>query len=371
MAFGLGFGLQRSTIVGLGPYFTVSPTISGTPTVGQNLTVSYTVAGTPTTITRNWYRGATLIFTSTSSNVYPLVQADAGNTSNISCQVVLSPGGATGISNTIAQIMDANAEAYLNVIAIPNDGTVYFPSTIFQKTGAEQWAAANDLFIELKAANVYSKLNFYPLMGGTFNTQKYNGRDPADTDAAFRLVTVGTNTYDGSGYTSNGVNSAMRSRFTPSIHCVNINSGAFAVYSRTSRAVSTTRLIGCNSGSAYFGGYLFYTGSQMYASINDNNSNFKSITTTKAFLQASRNNSSTQVNMGQDANITAININSTSLVTNEFVFNALGTGAATQTNYDNLNIAFQYTCGNALSISELTQINTIVVKFMTALGRQN
>ena len=40
--------------------------IAGTPVVRQTLTVSYTITGAATVVTRRWYRGATLISTSTS-----------------------------------------------------------------------------------------------------------------------------------------------------------------------------------------------------------------------------------------------------------------------------------------------------------------
>ncbi len=73
--------------------------IAGTAVVNQTLTVSYTITGTPTVITRRWYRGATLIFTSTSSDTYVLVAADAGQ--NITCNVD-ADGVSNATSNTLA-----------------------------------------------------------------------------------------------------------------------------------------------------------------------------------------------------------------------------------------------------------------------------
>ena len=80
------------------PVFTVAPQISGTAVVNQTLTVSYTITGTPTVITRRWYRGATLISTSTSSDTYVLVAADAGQ--NITCNV-----DADGVSNATSNVL--------------------------------------------------------------------------------------------------------------------------------------------------------------------------------------------------------------------------------------------------------------------------
>jgi len=94
------------------PVVVSAVSIAGTAVVGQTLTVSYTITGTPTVITRRWYRGATLIFTSTSSDTYVLTQAEAGNTSNITCNVD-ADGVSNATSNTIAQVLDADLNATL------------------------------------------------------------------------------------------------------------------------------------------------------------------------------------------------------------------------------------------------------------------
>lgn len=91
-------------------------TISGNPVVNSTLTVFYTLGGgIADTITRRWYRGATLIFTSTTVDTYVPIQADAGNTSNIKCVVdaTNSAGTASADSNTVARILDQLANAYI------------------------------------------------------------------------------------------------------------------------------------------------------------------------------------------------------------------------------------------------------------------
>lgn len=87
----------------LPPSNTMAPVISGTQVVGSSLSsTTGTWTGTaPITYTYQWYRGVTLISGATSSS-YTLVQADAGNASNITCQVTATNGGgsATATSNT-------------------------------------------------------------------------------------------------------------------------------------------------------------------------------------------------------------------------------------------------------------------------------
>lgn len=86
---------------GTPPTFSVNPTISGTAVVGQTLSVSFTLNNADT-VTRKWYRNGVLIFTSTTSNDYVPVQADAGQ--NIKCNVEGSNGAGSvnADSNTVA-----------------------------------------------------------------------------------------------------------------------------------------------------------------------------------------------------------------------------------------------------------------------------
>ena len=104
------------------PIVVSAVSIAGTAVVNQTLTVSYTITGTPTIITRRWYRGATLIHTSTSSDTYVLTQAEAGNTSNITCNVD-ADGVSNATSNTIAQILDATWAAQITALSIA-DSTI-------------------------------------------------------------------------------------------------------------------------------------------------------------------------------------------------------------------------------------------------------
>lgn len=69
--------------------------------VGVPVSVSYSVTGTPTTITRTWYRGATPVFTSTTSDSYTPVNEDAGQ--NLMVMITVSDGvnSASESSNTV------------------------------------------------------------------------------------------------------------------------------------------------------------------------------------------------------------------------------------------------------------------------------
>ena len=184
-------------------------TISGTAVVGQTLTASESgVTGSPTpTLSYQWKRGATNI--GTNSSTYTLVQADAGNTSNITCVVTATNAGgsASATSNTIAQILDANMKAWLiDSLAIQNNSTTYFTSTR-QRTGAQLVTYYNDFFIGLKTQNIYTAIRaMYRPRFANANLNKFNMVNPLDTNGAYRMTYSGTWTFNENGEVPNGVN---------------------------------------------------------------------------------------------------------------------------------------------------------------------
>ena len=67
--------------------------------------------------------------------------------------------------------------------------------------------AVNTLVIDMKAANIWSKMKaIYPFVGGTAASHKWNLKDPQDLDAAFRLVFNGGMAHSSTGILFNGVN---------------------------------------------------------------------------------------------------------------------------------------------------------------------
>lgn len=190
------------------PSNTVAPAISGTAVVGQTLTTSNgTWNGTPLTYDYRWFRGTTQI--GTNSSTYTLLQADAGNTSNITCIVTANnlAGSANATSNTISQILDANMKAWLiDSLAIQNNSTTYFTSTR-QRTGAQLVTYYNDFFIGLKNQNIYTAIRaMYRPRFANANLNKFNMVNPLDTNGAYRMTYSGTWAYNETGEVPNGTN---------------------------------------------------------------------------------------------------------------------------------------------------------------------
>src|SRR3982751_3141685 len=73
-------------------------------------------------------------------------------------------------------------------------------------TDPTQQTAINNFVVSLKAANIWTKmLAFYPFVGGTPKSHKFNLKDPRDLDAAFRLVFSGAgNLHSAAGFAAGG-----------------------------------------------------------------------------------------------------------------------------------------------------------------------
>ena len=78
-------------------------------------------------------------------------------------------------------VYDPDAQAFFTA-----ESTAGVTLTTTQKT------AVNNLVVNLKAANIWTKFKaIYPIVGGTATAHKFNLKNPADTNAAFRLAFTG------------------------------------------------------------------------------------------------------------------------------------------------------------------------------------
>lgn len=136
--------------------------------------------------------------------------------------------------------LDADAQAFLTATGI-TDGTIT--------------SAINTLVVGLKSNNLWSKIQAaYPFVGGTATTCKFNLKDPADTNAAFRISFAGTITYNANGITGNGVNGTANTNYIPSTNG-NQNSQHLCIYQRNDLGalLSIHGAVGLNSNRLDFG----------------------------------------------------------------------------------------------------------------------
>jgi hypothetical protein len=98
--------------------------------------------------------------------------------------------------NVVTQVVnavDADAQAFISAAGI---------------TDLTQAAAIGTLVNDLKSYGLWTKMKaFYPMVGGTATSHKWNLKDPRDLDAAYRLTFFGGLTHDSNGVLGNGTNS--------------------------------------------------------------------------------------------------------------------------------------------------------------------
>lgn len=93
--------------------------------------------------------------------------------------------------------------------------------------------AYNTLVVSMKSNGLWTKtIAFYPMLGGTAASQKWNAKDVRDLDAAFRITWSGTLTHSSTGVIGNGTTGFGNTHFIAS---TTVASGLYAIgaYCRT------------------------------------------------------------------------------------------------------------------------------------------
>jgi hypothetical protein len=253
---------------------------------------------------------------------------------------------------------DADAQAFITAAGI-TDGT--------------QQSAVNQLVLDLKSANIWTKMKaIYPIVGGSASTHKWNLKDPRDLDAAYRLAFGTGMTHSSNGFVSNGTSGFANTYLTPNSHLTN-NNTHLSVYSRTNLNIAAASFdIGTsNNVSAYYDLSL-RLGDTLYSDSYNNSTNrftnantdsrglFTTTRTTSTVLKIFKNN--TQLG----STLTAASTNF-SLLTQPIYICALNKNGSVDF-YTTRQYAFA-SIGDGLSDAEVTSLNTAVTTFQTTLGR--
>jgi hypothetical protein len=248
-------------------------------------------------------------------------------------------------------IWDVDALAYITAAGITN---------------STEKSAANYLFTQLKIQGIYSKLKaIYPVLGGTAFSHKFNGKNPLDTNAAYRLTFVGGVTHGSNGFICNGSSGYARTYFTSSIDFSGQNNfglgGCF-------HSVTGTGIY--SGATSSVGGYVtMQTGpSIIRCHVNCSSAQYDdiSMTTQDGFKYISRGNGSNVLilNEGVVSNPAQNSIAHSARELYIGCRNFNGTAA----NFLNGTCQSFYT-GDYLNSTELLALNTIDANFQTILGR--
>ena len=126
---------------------------------------------------------------------------------------------------------DADAQAFITAAGI---------------TDATQKSAVNQLVLDLKNANIWTKMKaIYPILGGSASSHKWNLKDPRDLDAAFRLTFSTGWTHSSTGMLPNGTSAYANTFIAGNTYSTNIH---LSFYSGT-QTVGGSFEMGCSDGT--------------------------------------------------------------------------------------------------------------------------
>lgn len=112
---------------------------------------------------------------------------------------------------------DADVLAFLVATGITNATIINALCTLVSSAKTNGWWTVCDAI--------------YPFVGGTATTHKFNLKNPADTNAAFRLLFSGGITHNANGVTGNGINGSAFTFLNQNL--LSVNSTHISTYSRT------------------------------------------------------------------------------------------------------------------------------------------
>lgn len=346
---------------GSAPVNATPPSIPTTLVVGTSFTINAgTWSGSPTSYNYKLYRGATLIdeqnSASTTVNYTPL-QADAGNTSNIKCVVTASNGlSASADSNTVARVLDANANTYL--INSTNDGNSTFVSAI------------NQLVIDLKTNSLWTKMaRVYPFLGGSA------AKCATDLVTGVNGTFSGTFTYPANGPLPNGTNAFFNTGLNATSLTANNNHFGFDSFTNNAIAAADFDMgVSTNSASGTDNFDLIlrrssnvcafdagtFSGGRVASTTTDSNAFFIGSVIANNDRRIFRN--------GSQLNISTTVANQNMPNGNIYIFAIFNIAGAAATGYGSKGSRL-VTIGSGLTAAEVTTLQTIRTTFQTAVGR--
>ena len=228
--------------------------------------------------------------------------------------------------------------------------------------------AVNTLVVDLKAANVWTKMKcIYPFVGNTASSQKYNLKDARDLDAAFRLAFIGGGTFSSNGFQPGGVNGYANTFFTPSVNSSGINNFHNSYYSRTDTNLAQVES-GCGPSDLQGTLLEIRTANTTYIRINTSTVSSYADTNSLGFYLQSRLLATQQKGYKNALLKVTATVNANSMPTQIFIIGAYNSNGVAAY-YSAKQCAFA-SIGDGLTDAEALAFYNAVQTFQTTLGRQ-
>ena len=252
---------------------------------------------------------------------------------------------------------DTDAQAFITAASISN---------------STQQNAINDLVLALKAASIWNKMDaVYPFVGGSAAAHKFNLRNPADTNGAYRLAFAGTVTHNANGITGDGTSGYADTFYNPSTGGMTDTSAHISAYVRSCTAnngignavigakQSTNEVILVSDFANLTYAALFNTGDFMNESPTTGRTGTFVVSRTSASSAKMFRNGSLIEEVTGAAGTPP---NSKILLLNQ------AEDLVPQSSFSDANLAF-VSIGDGLTDTECTNLRTAIVNFQTALSR--
>jgi hypothetical protein len=252
-----------------------------------------------------------------------------------------------------SECADADVQAFVAAAAI-TDGAIKYALCV--------------LVNQLKVDGIWTKCDaIYPFVGGSASAHKFNLKNPADTNAAFRLTFSGGWTHAATGATPNGVNAFANTFWTPSVNSA-ITRCAFGIYSRTNSLIAG-QIYGCQNSS--INRFVSHSIDSAYFRISAaTNQIIYSASPTQKLLMARRTSTTVfeayrdGVSLGTSAALAS------TLPDRNFYLGALNNGFNAGANFTVHELAFAFLAGiSALTDTDAVNLTNAVNTFQTSLGR--
>jgi len=270
-------------------------------------------------------------------------------------------GGGTGIR--LVQVgstppFDPDAQAFITAASI---------------TDLTQQSAVNQLVLDLKTANIWTKMKaVYPFVGGTASTHKWNLKDPRDLDVAYRLSFSGGLTHSANGVVG-GVNGYADTFVNPSSH-LSLNNTLLSFYTGNGTYKFQCVEMGVNPAgggqNALFIAPQYDGMNSSYRAVNSSQLGPGTSPTMDGFFVASRINS-TNMKLYKNNSILFNDAQSSGALINGKIFILCYNeqGGAGPLFYSNKQCAFA-SIGDGLNDTEAASFTTAVQNYQTTLSRQ-
>lgn len=281
----------------------------------------------------------------------------------------------------ILQNYNAVAEKYGKNVVVTDLDALSFVNAA-QLTSETQKKAINDLVVDLKSNNLWSKMKaIYPFVGGTATTHKWNLKDPRDLDAAFRLTFSGGWTHSNTGALPNGTTGYANTYLTPST-TLTANNLHLGFYSRTNSATAGEAIGADDNGTVATGKYvrlrIRYTsggvvdgGATIISAPGSIGNTSVTITDSRGHFIANAPNSATRTFIKNGSIVTPSTqsqLGNGALIDRPLFISVINSVIGAY-GYDNKECAFA-TIGDGLTDTDAANLYTIVQKYQTTLGRQ-